>query len=476
MKANGTVRRRTSLWHNEDARRLVSLIATGVLVALVTGADGSEDDYLLAFRKSLLSPRLPICVGLAVLLWATFYFGQRGRITLSPAAGGAAFRARLRKMPAVRWLLILAVAAAALVVPPLLSGFWQTVLVNEVGIYVLLAAGLNVVVGWAGLLDLGYIAFFAIGAYTTTYFTGTLPIKPPFVVNPFFAIFFAVVACLIAGVLLGTPTLRLRGDYLAVVTLGFGEIVRITALNADGITNGPRGATNIPHPSITLPFGVHFTVPGVDWHVNWDGSLRWGIDSLPYWYLLLVLTAVVVFLLSRLEHSRVGRAWTAIREDEVAAQANGVRTVRLKLLAFAIGASTSGVAGVVYASKVGFINPDNFILQYSIFVLAYVIFGGMGSLTGVVLGAALLTALPEFLRGYVPAADRPIYLGGVLVVMMIFRPAGLFPAGRRKAEITGQQELDLPDLPDPSGAHDAPVEGSETGPAASPAGAVGGGQ
>ena len=462
MNTNGTVRRRTGLWHNEDARRFVSLVATGVLLALLTGADGSEDDYLLSFRESLLSIRLPICIGLMVLVWAVLYLGQRRKISLSPAATGAAFRQRLRQMPAVRWLLIVAVIGAALAVPPFLSGFWQTVLVNEVGIYVLLAAGLNVVVGWAGLLDLGYIAFFAIGAYTTAYFTGTLPVKPPFVVNPFVAIIFAVAACLIAGVLLGAPTLRLRGDYLAVVTLGFGEIVRIVALNGDGFTNGPRGATNIPHPSITLPFGVHF------WKIDWDGSLRWGIDSLPYWYLLLVFTALVVFLLGRLEHSRVGRAWTAIREDEVAAQATGVRTFQLKLLAFAIGASTSGVAGVIYASKVGFISPDNFILQYSIFVLAYVIFGGMGSLTGVVLGAALLTALPEFLRDYVAAADRPTYLGAVLVLMMIFRPAGLVPAGRRKAEIALAQETD------PPGSPASPVDQPGAGSSTAPAGAVAG--
>lgn len=457
MSGNGTARRRTGLWHNDDARRFVSLVATGVLVALVTGADGSEDDYLLAFRKSLLSPRLPICVGLAVLLWAALRLGRQRRLAVSPAAGSARVRERLRELPALRWTLIVLVVAAAVAVPPLLSGFWQTVLVNETGVYVLLAAGLNVVVGWAGLLDLGYIAFFAIGAYTTAYFTGTLPVKPPFVLNPFYAIVFAVLACVLAGLLLGTPTLRLRGDYLAIVTLGFGEIVRITALNADKITNGPRGATSIPHPSITLPFGLHFTVPGVDWRVNWNGSLRWNIDSLPYWYLLLVVVVIVVFLLNRLEHSRIGRAWTAIREDEVAAQANGVRTVRMKLLAFAIGASTSGVAGVIYASKVGFINPDNFILQYSIFVLAYVIFGGMGSLSGVVLGAAFLTALPEFLRSYVPAADRPIYLGGVLVVMMIFRPAGLVPARRRQMEIS---------------MHEAPEAEAV---AVSPAGAMGGG-
>lgn len=439
MSTNGTVRRRTGLWHSDDARRFVACLATGVLIALVTGTDGSENDYLLAFRKSLLSVRLPICLAIGALIWVLIYFGRRGGLNVSPASGAEAVRARLRAIPALRWFLVAAVIAVALVLPPFLSGFWQDVLVNETGIYVLLATGLNVVVGWAGLLDLGYIAFFAIGAYTTAYFTNQLPVHPPFTLNPFVAIVFAVIACLVAGVLLGTPTLRLRGDYLAIVTLGFGEIVRITALNLDSVTNGARGATNIPHFSITLPFEVHVTVPGVGWHLDWDGALRWGIGSLPYWYLLLVFVAIVVLLFNRLENTRIGRAWAAIREDEVAAQANGVRPVRMKLLAFAIGASTSGVAGVLYASKIGFINPDNFPLQYSIFVLAYVIFGGMGSLTGVILGAAFLTVLPEFLRDYVPAADRPIYLGAVLVVMMIFRPAGLIPARRRRMELAAHE-------------------------------------
>jgi branched-chain amino acid transport system permease protein len=436
VSTNGTVRRRTGLWHNEDARRLVACLATGVLVALVTGADGTEDDYLLAFRKSLLSIRLPICLVLGLLLWTLMYLAGRGRLSGSPAAASETVRARIRAVPGLHRVLVGLVVVVAVALPPFLSGFWQDVLVNQTGIYVLLAAGLNVVVGWAGLLDLGYIAFFAIGAYTTAYLTDRLPVHPPVTVNPFVAIVFAVLACLVAGVLLGTPTLRLRGDYLAIVTLGFGEIVRITALNLDDVTNGSRGATNIPHFSL--------------------GSLHWGIESLPYWYLLLVFVAVVVLLFNRLEHTRIGRAWAAIREDEVAAQANGVRPVRMKLLAFAIGASTSGVAGVLYASKIGFINPDNFILQYSVFVLAYVIFGGMGSLTGVILGAAFLTVLPEFLRDYVPPADRPIYLGAVLVVMMIFRPAGLVPARRRRMELE---------------AHEVPEAGTA---APAPAGAMGG--
>jgi ABC-type branched-subunit amino acid transport system permease subunit len=319
------------------------------------------------------------------------------------------------------------VIAGALFYPPTATGFWQTVLVSEIGIYVLLAIGLNVVVGWAGLLDLGFIAFYAIGSYTTAYLTGTLPLKPPdwLLLSPLWAIPFAVLVCLLAGVALGAPTLRLRGDYLAIVTLGFGEIIRIVANNADKVTNGPKGAFGIPAPVL---------------HVG-PLDLKWGSDPLQFWYLLLVLIAVTVLLFNRLEHSRLGRAWAAIREDEIAAQATGVNTTRVKLLAFAIGASTSGVAGVFFASQIGYINPENFVLNNSILVVAYVVFGGMGSLPGAMAGAAVLTWMPEFLKEQVPAEDRQMWIGAVILLMMIFRPGGLVPARRRAAELSG---LDAP--------------------------------
>ena len=315
------------------------------------------------------------------------------------------------------------VVAVALFYPPMATQFWQTVLVTEVGIYVLLAIGLNVVVGWAGLLDLGFIAFYAIGSYTTAYFTGRLPVQPPhwLQLSPLLAIPFAVVVCLIAGVTLGAPTLRLRGDYLAIVTLGFGEIIRVVANNATPVTNGPRGAFNIPPPKIHLG-PIHLT---------------WGDSALGFWYLLLVLVVIVVILFRRLEDSRIGRAWAAIREDEVAAQATGINTTRVKLLAFAIGASTSGVAGVFFASQVGSFTPENFILNNSILVVAYVVFGGMGSLPGAMAGAAMLTWLPEFLKDQVPAEDRQMWIGAIILLMMIFRPAGLVPAKRRQAELSG---------------------------------------
>jgi ABC-type branched-subunit amino acid transport system permease subunit len=332
----------------------------------------------------------------------------------------------IRSSSQTKAFLVIAVAVA-LFYPPMLPEDWQNLLVTQIGVYLLLAVGLNVVVGWAGLLDLGYIAFYGIGSYTTAYFVGALPKKPPhwLHLSPLACIPVAILACLIAGVILGAPTLRLRGDYLAIVTLGFGEIITVVATNnPGGLTGGPQGPT-VPHPRLNL-FGIH---------------IHWGQDNLPYWYLLLVMLVVVVVLLWRLEGSRLGRAWAAIREDEVAAQASGVNTTRVKLLAFAIGASTSGLAGVFFATQVGYFDPTLFTILTSILIVAYVVFGGMGSLYGALAGAAVLTWLPQFLKAQVPQDDRQMWIGAAVLAMMIFRPAGLFPARRRKAEL---EDLDSP--------------------------------
>ncbi|MDI2126254.1 branched-chain amino acid ABC transporter permease [Yinghuangia seranimata] len=421
-------------WYRQPRwTRLFGMVLAAALLALATGPNASTDDIFFSVNESMTDGvRLPVCIALMVAFWAFFEFVPKAPVERAKATA----RANTVDMPA--WqntkkafdktpvkLGALAVVVVVLAVLPLfISTRWNQVLVGNVAVYVLLAIGLNVVVGWAGLLDLGFIAFFAIGAYSTAFWTGSLPTKPPVELNPFLAMPIAVVTCLIAGVLLGAPTLRLRGDYLAIVTLGFHEIVYLIANNANGFSGGSGGATNIPHPSVHLGF--------LDY--------EWELDPKPYWWLIMGMAAVVVFLFIRLEHSRVGRAWTAIREDEIAAAANGVNTVKYKLMAFAIGASTSGLAGGVYASKTGFISPESFKLMFSVLVLAYVIFGGMGSIWGVMVGTALLAWLPEYLKDWVDENDRITYLGALLVIMMIYRPQGLIPSRRRKRELTLAKE------------------------------------
>jgi branched-chain amino acid transport system permease protein len=303
-------------------------------------------------------------------------------------------------------------------------------MVQQIAVYVLLALGLNVVVGFAGLLDLGFVAFYAIGAYATAWVVGSLPTPPLFghILNNFWAIPIAIVLAMVSGIILGTPTLRLRGDYLAIVTLGFGEIITIFANNLNGITGGPQGSHIIPH------FSLHL------------GPLRyvWGSGPIPYYYLILVFLVLFLLGFSFLEQSRIGRTWTAIREDEVAAESVGINPLKYKVMAFAIGAASAGFSGVMTASQQNFVFPSTFTLFFSINILVLVIFGGLGSIRGVVFGAIVVQTITMYLlhsppSGYQPA-DLYMYIGAMLVVMMIFRPAGLLPATRRKREL--QQRLE----------------------------------
>lgn len=285
---------------------------------------------------------------------------------------------------------------------------FASVLFHPVGTYVLAAIGLNVVVGQAGLLDLGYVGFFAIGGYTM----GLLGVNAGW--SFWMIVPVSIVVSMAAGVILGTPTLRLRGDYLAIVTLGFGEIIRLTARNSDSI-GGPRGIFGIPHP------------PNV-------GGLEFGvIDPKPYYWLLLAFIILTIVVVRRLESSRVGRAWTAIREDEDAAELMGVPTFKFKLWAFAIGAGIGGLAGTNYAAKAISITPDNFGLILSFLFLAAVVLGGSGNLAGVILGAALIAYLPERFRVF--SEYRVLVFGAALVLVMIFRPQGLLPSHRRAKEL-----------------------------------------
>ncbi|WP_352243479.1 branched-chain amino acid ABC transporter permease [Lentzea sp. NBRC 105346] len=313
-----------------------------------------------------------------------------------------------------RYLVYIGAVVFALILPaPAIGSFmspgadWTSVLVYPIGTYILLAVGLNVVVGQAGLLDLGFVAFFAIGGYNVAYF-GT-----QYHWNYWATVVMGIAMAAVSGVILGAPTLRLRGDYLAIVTLGFGEIVRITANNAD-VIGGARGITNVPHPPPI--FGTKFL-----------------LDPAPYYYLMIVAIALVIIFSVRLQKSRVGRAWAAIREDEDAAELMGVPTFKFKLLAFAIGAMIGGLAGGVYAGKAVFIEPNTFPFILSATILAAVVLGGSGNLPGVILGAFLIGWLPERFRDF--AEYRILIFGGVLVLMMALRPEGLLPSRRRKAEL-----------------------------------------
>ena len=343
-----------------------------------------------------------------------------------------------------RSLFGIALITAALVALPFVAATggqaWVRIL-NFAILYVFLALGLNIVVGFAGLLDLGYIAFYAVGAYVYA-----LLASPHFGLHlPFWIILpiGAAVAC-VFGVLLGSPTLKLRGDYLAIVTLGFGEIVRIFLNNLNApinITNGPQGITLIDPVAIGS-----FKFSGTTQILGYSLS-----GPQKYYFLLVALAILIIVINLRLQNSRVGRAWQAIREDEIAAKAVGINTRNLKLLAFAMGASFGGVAGGIFAAMQGFVSPESFSLMESITILAMVVLGGMGHIPGVILGAVLLSILPEVLRYGVgpaqmalfgkmlidPESLRLLMFGFALVLVMRFKPAGLWPSPERKRELQG---------------------------------------
>ncbi|ATE58778.1 ABC transporter permease subunit [Thauera sinica] len=355
--------------------------------------------------------------------------------TLPRAAG---FPLDLRLQQPLLIVLALAAPLAALA----FGASWVRIL-DFALLYVLLAIGLNLVVGFAGLLDLGYIAFYAVGAYTWAFLASPhFGIHLPFwIVLPLGAAFAAL-----AGIALGFPTLRLRGDYLAIVTLGFGEIIRIFMNNLNqpiNITNGPQGIDMIDP----------LSVAGIDLSRNLD-LFGMQVPSLVlYYYAFLGAVAIALVLVRRLQISRIGRAWAAIREDELAAKAIGIDTRMMKLLAFALGATFGGVSGGLFAAFQGFVSPESFSLMESIVVLTMVVLGGMGNLAGVVFGAVVLTALPELLRHFAiplqtalfgktlldPEILRMLLLSLAMILMMLWRPAGLLPARTRYAHREGRK-------------------------------------
>lgn len=327
-------------------------------------------------------------------------------------SGSTAYQANKARYSIFFVAVLVAWIAVLVVGPYLLGDYWARVLLF-VGLYTMLGLGLNIVVGFAGLLDLGYVAFFAVGAYTMALLASpesSLALG----LNFWIALPLCMVIAAIAGVLLGFPVLRLRGDYLAIVTLGFGEIIRILLLSDvfKPITGGPQGVLGTKAPAI-----LNFTF----------------VKPLPYYYLVVLGSLLIAFVSARLAYARIGRAWVAIREDEDVAEAMGVNLVRYKLLAFATGAAFAGISGGIFAAFQKAIFPADFTLFISINVLVLVIIGGIGSIPGVILGAAVLVGLPEVLREI--QDYRILAYGALLVIMMIVRPEGLWPAPRRRLEM-----------------------------------------
>ena len=336
-------------------------------------------------------------------------------VTLFWSLKGKAVQAGFRGLPSrgqqfVKWTGVLVLVFVLLILPQILGLFLSEVM-TIVGLYVLLGLGLNIVVGYAGLLDLGYVAFFAIGAYTTAILTS--PELGFFSLSFWSALPFAVILGIVAGVLLGIPVLKMRGDYLAIATLGFGEIIRILVLS-DFLRpwlGGAQGIGKIPKASI--------------------GGFEFGMPQEIY-YLILAGCFLVIFISLRLRDSRLGRAWKAMREDEDVAQAMGINLVATKLLAFGTGAGFSALSGAIFATKLTSVYPHSMNVMISINILCVIIVGGMGSIPGVIVGAAALVGLPELLREF--AEYRLLVYGAALVVMMLVRPEGLWPEAVRRRE------------------------------------------
>jgi branched-chain amino acid transport system permease protein len=351
-----------------------------------------------------------------------------------------------------KWALYAAIAFVLVIMPLVFTGYGQLFAVRimaVIGIYVMLALGLNIVVGYAGLLDLGYIAFYAMGAYAGV-LVGDIFTKVTHLPGLAYWAMIPVAAAVAAltGLALGTPVLRLRGDYLAIVTLGFGEIVRIILNNLAVVTNGAAGLPKAgqvmpsPWPLDWLKDNVHFTIPAINFDFSFTNNL--------FWYIVIVLLCMLtIFVVTRLDNSRLGRSWVAMREDEVAANSVGINTTVAKLWAFSLGALWGGIAGVTFANFQAFVSPESFTFIESVFVVVSVVIGGMGSIPGVIVGAILIQGIPETIRGLASSGVvnltgeqialisnyRFLVFGLLLVVMMAWRPQGFIPSKRRAQEL-----------------------------------------
>jgi branched-chain amino acid transport system permease protein len=404
---------------------MLSEVLLGVFRSLL-GANASQvSRSLFGARGLLLAPAIVFFVALTAL---AFLWRSRAGETVR------AIYSRRRRPETARpaRIITLLIFFAILALLPTILGRYLTQVMDNVGLFILMGLGLNIVVGFAGLLDLGYVAFYAIGAYTMGILTSTGPLG---IAQMTFweALPFSVGASVLAGILLGTPVLRMRGDYLAIVTLGFGEIIRVLATSdlLKPYIGGAQGILNITKPPV--PDAVV------------SGSRL--VQPEHFYYLILVACLLAAFVSWRLRDSRLGRQWMAMREDEDVAEAMGIHLVKTKLLAFAMGAAFSGLAGAIFAAQIGSIYPHSFNLIISINTLSLIIVGGIGSLPGVVVGALVLIGLPELLREF--AEYRYLMYGALLIAMMVARPEGLWPSPIRQRELhrAGEVEETFPDEP-----------------------------
>ena len=437
------------LWRfgQEPVPGLILLVVVGALIGVITAGVNFLPDF---WRNAVIRSFL---ITLVVGMLSDLFKGMTIHIVFEPFLGseglnyfGAAFvfllglayawlgerRAQVQAEESVaspaedsttrRWVIAVLLVVLLLALPAIVGSYLSHV-VNQVGLYVIMGLGLNIVVGYAGLLDLGYVAFFALGAYTMGVLTSTGPLG---IAHWSFweALPVAILVALTAGILLGVPVLRMRGDYLAIVTLGFGEIIRILAISdaLKPFIGGAQGILNIVKPAIT-----------------WGGETLLEFKTpIHFYYLILIGIAVAFFVAYRLRESRLGRAWMAMREDEDVAEAMGIDLVAIKLTAFGFGAAFSGLAGAIFASYVGSIFPASFNLLISINVLSLIIVGGIGSLPGVVVGSLALVGLPELLREF--AEYRMLMYGLALIAMMLLKPEGFWPEPVRRRELQAAEE------------------------------------
>ena len=344
-------------------------------------------------------------------IWKLLIDRKEGRLAAaerdSEEKPSLTLRERFDKYPKLARGASFAVLIFALIFP-VITGMYQTSIMITALLYVVLALGLNIMIGLGGLLVLGYIVFYGVGAYTYAL------LNYHFGVNFWVALPLGGLFAMIIGILIAIPVLRLRGDYLAIVTLAFGEIFRIVMENWNALSFGPSGIANIPRP----------TIFGLDFNLQQSTNLTY--------YIILAFVVLTIFVVRRLEDSRLGRSWVAMREDDIASEAMGIDMQKTKLAAFALATFWAGVAGVIFAGKTTFINPASFTMWESIIVLCMVVLGGMGSIPGVISGALIMTLLPEYLRAF--SELRMLIFGAVLVLVMVFKPDGIIPAIRQKYE------------------------------------------